>query len=84
MADFSSKPKELSAAVEAIRRGEFSEADAERLFDSGRDAVTFVLLALAASGCSAHAPSSATPLYEKPSPKPKPKRHKPRGGRAGH
>jgi transposase len=79
MAELSS---ELRTIVESIRRGTFSESDAERLLDSGRDATKFVLLALAAAAVSPHAPSSATPVYEKPSPEVK--TAKPRGGKPGH
>ncbi|TWT35252.1 Transposase, Mutator family [Posidoniimonas corsicana] len=65
MAVSQSEPSELSTVVESIRRGEFSEADAERLLDRSRDEVKFVLLALAARAASPHAPSSSTPVYEK-------------------
>lgn len=81
MGEASREPSELRTTVEAIRRGEFSEAEAERLFDQGREAVTFVLLALAACGASPHAPPSSTPMFEKPSSK---KRSQPRGARPGH
>jgi len=82
MAELSSGASELRRVVEAIRRGAFTEADAERLLDSGRDATKFVLLALAAAAISPHAPSSATPPYEKPSPEKQPP--KPRGAKPGH
>ncbi|MGL4513370.1 MAG: hypothetical protein ACRCT8_09795 [Lacipirellulaceae bacterium] len=49
MAEGKENPNELRAAVEAIRRGRFTERDAERLFDCGRESVKFVLLALAAA-----------------------------------
>ncbi|MGL4514258.1 MAG: hypothetical protein ACRCT8_14310 [Lacipirellulaceae bacterium] len=49
MADISSEANELRRIVESIRRGAFSEADASRLYREGEDAVTFVLLALAAA-----------------------------------
>ena len=77
----SSEAGELRRIVEAIRRGEFGEADAERLLDSGRDATKFVLLTLAAAAARPHAPPSATPPYEKPSLKAQPK---PRGAKPGH
>lgn len=76
------KPSELRSAVEAIRRGAFFEEDAERLLDLGRDATKFVLLALAAESCRPHAPPSAVPVFEKPTPEKI--RPKPRGGRPGH
>jgi transposase len=72
---------ELQQVVESIRRGKFSEADAAWLYREGEEAVKFVLLALAEAKKTPHAPSSATPPYEKPSPK---KKSKPRGGKPGH
>lgn len=75
----------LTEAIEAILRGTLSEQDAARLFDRGREAVIFVLLALAkrqAEPTSPHRPSSATPLYEKPASKIK--RSKKRGAKPGH
>ena len=82
MTDVLSEPSELSRVVESIRRGEFSEADAARLYREGEEAVKFVLLALAARAASPHAPSSATPVYEKPAAKRQ--KPKPRGGKPGH
>ncbi|MGL4511518.1 MAG: IS66 family transposase zinc-finger binding domain-containing protein, partial [Lacipirellulaceae bacterium] len=82
MADISSEANGLRRIVESIRRGAFSEADASRLYREGEDAVKFVLLALAAAAVSPHAPSSATPVYEKPSPEKKPAG--PRGAKPGH
>lgn len=72
---------ELQEVVESIRRGTFTDADAACLYHLGEEAVTFVLLALAQTKKSPHAPSSTTPPYEKPSTQKKPKR---RGGKRGH
>jgi len=83
MSEGEAEPSELRAAVESIRRGEFTEADAERLYRHGEEAVKFVLLTLAAvAAAGPHAPSSATPVYEKPPPEKKPTG--PRGARPGH
>jgi transposase len=82
MAEISSGANELRRIVEAIRRGAFSEADASRLYREGEDAVKFVLLTLAAAAARPHAPSSATPPYEKPSAKGKPPKR--RGAKPGH
>lgn len=81
MIEAAAKPAELSAVIDAIRRGEFCEEDAGRLYGLGLEAVTFVLLALAQQKGSPHAPSSATPVFKKPSSK---KKGKPRGGKPGH
>jgi hypothetical protein len=81
MAEIREAPSELRFVVEAIRRGAFSERDAALLCDQGREAVVFVLLALAQSTASPHAPPSATPPFEKPSPE---RKAKPRGARPGH
>lgn len=83
MTEGKSAPSDLGDVVGSIRRGKFSEADAQRLYAQGAESVTFVLLALAAQAVSPHAPPASVPVYEKPAPDPKAKA-KPRGGKRGH